>query len=858
MMSRRRQEERNGMTNETQQLGQCVPQAEAGTAPAPGEILIRCNENERTITPADLLFEEGAECAAIDEFCQSGGCPPVFVLTPLLDWDDSARWELFKFIVQVSGVCEAEVDGEVRQFASLFEAVLALLEDHENIERCVRGQYAAVEAAVLVYPNDLEIATSKIAKHFKILGVQGLSQANLLKRAKTMVAELHPRGNDRAMSRHFETPPLVHDILEDAPVPADVCVPAQWYLSEHGISRRPDNGDEAEGLVEPTISAPTVITKRLREPQSGRELLEIAWRREGHWQTLIVERSKIATSRDIVELSAFGFPVTSNNAAVVVQYLADFEFINLENLPLVTASSQLGWIGEDGSGGFLLGKTHIVPPAPAGTERAPSKNSTAPSQVVVFRGADDGNEQLVDGFQAKGSLEGWKSTVHVVEHFPRIRLGLYAALAATLLRIFRVSNFVLDYSGETSTGKTSTLRLLASCWGNPDENSPASALYTWDSTRVARERTMATLCDLPTIYDDTKRARNPKEVAQALYDAVSGRGRARGNIKGLASVDTYHTILITSGEAPATSFSEDGGTRARTLMLWGPPFDSANAKTGQIVHRLNTSLRDNYGHAGPLLIKYLLANRNSWGQWREEFAKLQAVYQAQAGDNSIAHRMSAAFAVIEMAAKLAHEASIFPWEYANPIESLWEELVTEAKEADRAAAALELAMSWARSHQKDFCNGSNTTEQPTHGWAGRWDFLDIPKSEQATVLRQLEQEERESNWICIGFYPERLREILVGGEFDYTSTIRTWKDRGWLKTNAADNKNTCRTRIGNTAPRLITIKRSAVIGIENPEQLQARGQDPADADSFADQQPSDKSGDDAEPVQVQVYAGQAV
>ena len=156
-----------------------------------------------------------------------------------------------------------------------------------------------------------------------------------------------------------------------------------------------------------------------------------------------------------------------------------------------------------------------------------------------------------------------------------------------LFTILGCANFIVDWCSPTSTGKTTVLRLGGSCWGIPDERSPSSVLLTWDSTRVFINRASSLLHSLPLILDDTKRCKYPNDISKTLYDVASGRDRGRGSTKGLRRSGSWHTVLLSSGEAPATSFTQDGGTRARVLTLWGPPFGRADDTTVTVVHRLN-------------------------------------------------------------------------------------------------------------------------------------------------------------------------------------------------------------------------------------------------------------------------------
>lgn len=135
-------------------------------------------------------------------------------------------------------------------------------------------------------------------------------------------------------------------------------------------------------------------------------------------------------------------------------------------------------------------------------------------------------------------------------------------------------------------------------------------LWSWDVTRVWIERASGVLSGLPLLLDDTKRARKPQLVAQTLYDVASGRGRGRGSIKGTRRSGNWRTVLLSTGEQPAVNFSEDGGTRGRVLTLWGPPFGRADDKTAALVGRLDLAVRQNYGHAGPRFIQFIMAHRH--------------------------------------------------------------------------------------------------------------------------------------------------------------------------------------------------------------------------------------------------------
>jgi putative DNA primase/helicase len=335
----------------------------------------------------------------------------------------------------------------------------------------------------------------------------------------------------------------------------------------------------------------------------------------------------------------------------------------------------------------------------------------------------------------------------------------------------------VSFSGETSVGKTTALRLAASVWGCPDEGSRAAAIFTWDATRVWIERALAILRAVPLIIDDTKRALNPQDVAQIIYDVASSCGRRRGSPLGTSGSGTWRTLMITSGESPLTSFSEDGGTRARVIDLWGSPFQVTNADTARIVNRLSQQVGSDYGHAGPRFVEFLLRNQPRWLLWREQYEQLRRQFQERAGSNSIASRLGSHCAALQMAEILSHEASIVPWRCQDVVANLWGDLVVETQDADRPTAALLELVGWAHAHREEFHDvRAQGILPPSGGWAGRWHHS---------------TSEADSTCLCV-LVPV-LNRVLREARYEPSSIRRAWQDRGWLRVNA--RRRTLRVRL---------------------------------------------------------------
>src|SRR5208337_2179228 len=129
--------------------------------------------------------------------------------------------------------------------------------------------------------------------------------------------------------------------------------------------------------------------------------------RDGKWKTWIAERGVIATKWGITSLANLGVPVTDQNAKLLIEFLSEFEAQNIGLLPLAQVSNILGW--QKNGQGFLWGKTHFrVDGADLGTI---DLDSMAPEnwrkEFITFKGDDEGDQQIAEGFMSGGDYELW-------------------------------------------------------------------------------------------------------------------------------------------------------------------------------------------------------------------------------------------------------------------------------------------------------------------------------------------------------------------------------------------------------------------------------------------------------------------
>jgi hypothetical protein len=738
---------------------------------------MRIDDEARQVNPAQLEKDEFA--TELHDACEESDKRVIIYLDYLLEYADRERWLVLDF---VAGLTHYRIAIGKARFDNLFDAVLMMMVGNEDMALFVRGRSAALEAALLLYPDALDGACARIVDRLRELGVKGIRAGDVLRDARQMQKALQ---RSRPVVEAPQRP--VRELFPKAPIREAAVVPTGWRLSEKGISRASVDGDG------PGIAAPVVLTERGRNSHKGVEVVTLAWLRDGRWQTAVVDRKIIADAHTVVELASAGLPVTSNNARTLVQYLDEFEAQNIQHLPVARVSHKMGWQGHDGEDGFLWGRNLITAD---GIYRADDK---ARGTRVQFRGADQGDDQLADGFRPAGTYKGWREGIQLLEDCPRALLGLYASFVPAMLPIFRSGNHVIDYAGQTTSGKTTMLRVVASVWGNPDERSEGAVVSTWNSTATWRERAPAVCCHLPLVLDDTKSLRFPDDVTKTIYAVVQGRGKGRGSVQGIATQDTCATLLFSSGEQAATAFTKDGGTRPRVLSFWGSPLGEVSPEMRRRVGELNRCVRDNYGHAGPRFIKCILGDRDNWPAWRHCYDTWLAGYEGEdwAGDNAIAGRMASHFAALTVTSHYVHQALELPWEWTNPVRPVFDELVGNSGDADVAANALNLAVDWAVAHRQHFYDRhAASSGQPQSGWVGRWD-----------------KDGTSAAWSWIGMFPHVLEKVLREGGFDFDATLRTWKERGWIEVDGDDGgrrRNTKRAQVGESLARVIAIRREAI------------------------------------------------
>lgn len=344
-------------------------------------------------------------------------------------------------------------------------------------------------------------------------------------------------------------------------------------------------------------------------------------------------RSQMADARQLVTtLSGVGAPITSINARLITAYLAAFEHSFSMSIPRKKVTSRFGR-GRADSLFFFPGLSSGVEFAPAGA-----------GDASLFRAYSS----------RRGSLRQWLEVMRAIADETLLipQVAVLAALVPPLQRRLQLPNFILDLYGNTSTGKSTSLKLAASVYGRPHD--PDSLILQWMNTSVAIEQVAAMCSELPVFLDDAQHC--PAELKRfVIYMIANGRGKgrgAKGGSGGISETPTWNTVALSTSEEPLHESSPHEGARGRILSIGGlvPPFRPGMASLVQEVER---TVAHHHGHAGEAYIRHL----NGWTmadteRWYRRYTEIrQELLRSSSSD--LVGRVGGYIAAIQLAAELA-------------------------------------------------------------------------------------------------------------------------------------------------------------------------------------------------------------
>ena len=342
----------------------------------------------------------------------------------------------------------------------------------------------------------------------------------------------------------------------------------QYVCDEMGVSIA-----DKYGYEQYVCRHPIMPTQRLVNIDSGEERMKMAFKKGRFWRSIIVEKSVIASSNQILQLAANGVFVNSENAKDLSTYLMTIEQLNYDTIPEQISVSRLGWVGDNGFSPYVDGLT--------------------------FDG-ENNYRHIFNAVRCNGDREKWLEAMRLVRaEKTTARIALAASFASALLDPCGLLPFFCHAWGGTENGKTVLLMVAASVWACPKLG---EYVTTWNSTGVGQEVTASFLNSLPMCIDELQiqSSQGIRDFDKTVYQLTEGVGRTRGSKHGgLQKQNTWKNCFITNGEHPLSNTNSGGGAVNRIIEF---------EVTEKIYHDLVglcSVINQNYGFAGREFVDYL-------------------------------------------------------------------------------------------------------------------------------------------------------------------------------------------------------------------------------------------------------------
>ncbi|MCA1218671.1 DUF927 domain-containing protein [Streptomyces sp. 8L] len=523
------------------------------------------------------------------------------------------------------------------------------------------------------------------------------------------------------------------DYADTFGLPSTVRTPYDYRVTGRGVEVLSQSGESWTRVT----FAPLVVTATFEDPE-GDQYVELSWvdRSLGRPRRIsrIVSRETTKRGRKLIEtLGSAGLPAVEGDARAVERWLAEFEATNVNLIP----SEQLArWLGWQDDGTFV----------------------SSPEDGIKVDTAFEEQRGPARAHARKGSLEDWKATVAHLAGYPVPRVAVAAALAAPLLKPLGLNSFTLDISSRSTKGKTTALQVALSVWADPSEH--ASAMSNWRTTLYAIEKRLNLVRGILTVFDETMAVTDDSLIDEVLYQLPMNHGKARSG-GAFGNMLPWETILLSSGERPALSFTTSQGAAARILGTTIAPFGEGG---GPVAAAAREGVLANHGHAGPEFIRYILsglAQPNGRELLKE---KHRALVDEFRGGGDMTNRRAPMVAVLAYAEALACHIGLLPYEPLS--HDVWRSLFTAHNPTDnRPEMALDVLREYVAGHAHELYSPSRyaMSERPPYsGWLGVLSVKD-----QVTEVALL---------------PERVRKVLAEAGYSMDAVVGSWVDAGYLKT----------------------------------------------------------------------------
>ncbi|EAA6341480.1 DUF927 domain-containing protein [Salmonella enterica subsp. salamae] len=415
-----------------------------------------------------------------------------------------------------------------------------------------------------------------------------------------------------------------------------------------------------------------------------------------------------------------------------------------------------------------------------------------------------------DDFRVSGDSAEWvERTGRYCTGNSRLVFCVSLAFAAPLLRLLGTGGGGYHLKGESTDGKTTTMKVAASVCGGADY------WKTWRATGNALEEMALRRNDAPLMLDEISEV-NGTEAAETAYMLGNGQGKARSKASGgLRDAALWRLLFLSTGEVSIAEHAAEAG-KQRTgagvgvRMVQIPSdtgkygaFENLHGFSGgkEFAEYLEKSAAECHGAPFRDWLRWLTADLNAVTERAGKLLKQYEKMLRPEGAGNQTGRIVDRFALLAVAGELATEAGLTGWEQGEAYKAA--KSCLDAWISDRGHIANQEEAD-ALERVRHFITANQYTRFAS------WYANDKNRPSNAVGFRKVEEgNNNDEAKTTFYIFASGWKEIC--GTFNAKKTADLCRQKGWLIPDT-NGKNSRNERLPEVGQKRVYVLNSKVIG----------------------------------------------
>ncbi len=531
-------------------------------------------------------------------------------------------------------------------------------------------------------------------------------------------------------------------------------IPQGYLVKDDGLYKIPD-GDKDNPPLKISDKIEVLAEARDSKAQNWSKVVRFK-DHDGNSKTILIENTLFAADgRELKEKLLFN-GLYINKPQELKKYLNDFKTDNRAR-----CIDKIGWYKDI----FVF----------------PDNETIGNSQeAIVFQG-----DNLLNEYQIKGSLEDWRENISkYCQGNSRLILAVSTAFAGTLLYITGLENGGLHFVGNSSTGKSTILKVACSVYGNKD------FLKTWRATDNGLEGIAATRNDTLLVLDELGQV-DPNKAGEIAYMLGNGNGKIRSNRNGAAKKSyNWRFLYLSSGEKDLSDCATESkkkvkaGQEIRLLNIPAKPSDNSygafetfhDKESGKAFSEyLNNAVREYHGTPARAFINCLVSDGldNINSDFKHFLETNEKSYLPDNADNQVKRAFNR-FMLIAYAGEYATANNITGWSASDSINACikcfsdWIETRGGIKDQEDKAILEQIKLFFEQNSESRFVDINNDVDRKIINMAG--------------------YKAKENGDTVFYVYPETFKKEICNG-FNFKQAKEVLYKKDWLENEQAEPKS---------------------------------------------------------------------